>query len=79
MWIHEKLEAMIKKFPDFKVRIIQLYQNDENFKSLCEDYWLCTTQLAKHKSTIQINTHLEEEYDSMRSTLENDINEYLNK
>ncbi len=79
MWIPEKLQAMIQRFPDFRVRIIQLYQNDENFKSLCEDYWLCSTLLAKHKSNVDTDLELENEYDSICATLENDIDQYLNK
>jgi hypothetical protein len=79
MWVPEKLQTMIQRFPDFRVRIIQLYQNDENFKSLCEDYWLCITLLAKYKSNMDIDLELENEYDTMCGTLENDIQQYLNK
>lgn len=79
MWVPLKLQVMIQKFPDFRVRIIQLYQYDENFKSLCEDYWLCTTLLEKQKNRIQADTELVMEYDSICTTLENDINNYLIK
>jgi hypothetical protein len=79
MLVPLKLHVMIQKFPDFKVRIIQLYQHDENFKSLCEDYWLCTTLLEKQKHIAQTDAELATEYDSICTTLENDINEFLHK
>jgi hypothetical protein len=79
MWVPLKLQVMIQKFPDFRIRIIQLYQHDENFKSLCEDYWLCTTLLEKQKNGMQADEELATEYDSICTTLEQDINEYLTK
>jgi len=79
MLVPLKLHEMIQKFPDFKVRIIQLYQHDENFKSLCDDYWLCTTLLEKQKNRMLADPELALEYDSICSTLENDINKFLTK
>jgi hypothetical protein len=79
MWVPLKLQDMIQRFPDFRVRIIQLYENDENFKSLCEDYWLCTTLLEKQRNRIEADVELATEYEAICITLENDINQYLKK
>ena len=79
MWVPLKLQLMIQKFPDFRIRIIQLYEHDENFKSLCEDYWLCTTLLEKQKNMKPVNAELATEYSLICTTRENDINQYLNR
>jgi len=79
MWVPLKLQDMIQRFPDFRVRIIQLYENDENFKSLCEDYWLCITLLEKQRNRIEADVELATEYEAICITLENDINQYLKK
>jgi hypothetical protein len=79
MWVSQRLQLMIQKFPDFRIRIIQLYENDENFKSLCEDYWLCNSLLEKQKSMMPADTALATEYSLMCITLENDIKLYLKK
>lgn len=79
MWVTHKLQVMIQKFPDFRIRIIQLYEHDENFKSLCEDYWLCTTLLEQQKNMTQADPELATEYSLICTTLENDIHQFLKK
>ncbi len=79
MLVPQKIQVMIQKFPAFKLRIIQLYQYDENFKSLCEDYWLCTTLLQQQKDMIPGDTELATAYSLICTTLENDIDQYLKK
>ena len=79
MWVPQKLQMMIHKFPDFRIRIIQLYEHDENFKSLCEDYWLCTDLLEKQKNMKSANATLTTEYSLICTTLENDINQFLKR
>ncbi len=79
MWVPQKLQVMIQKFPDFRIRILQLYEHDENFKSLCEDYWLCTAMLEQQKKMTPADAALATEYSLICITLENDINQYLRK
>lgn len=79
MWLPQELQILILKFPDSKAKIIQLYNNDANFKSLCEDYWLSTALYTKCKESINTDIVLEAEYDSMCLLLENEVTEYLKK
>jgi hypothetical protein len=79
MWLPQELQIVILKFPDSKAKIIQLYNNDSNFKSLCEDYWLSTALHTKYKESMDTNVGLEAEYDSMSLLLEKEVTEYLKK
>jgi hypothetical protein len=73
----QELQAMINKFPSYKAKIIQLYLNDLNFKSLCEDLWLSTNILITHKKNVESDLILENEYDSICSLLEKEVIDYL--
>lgn len=77
MEIRQDLKLLIDRFPDQKVKIIQLYLNDSNFKSLCEDFCLCLTQLEKQKNILESDLVIKKEYDFMYSLLEGELNEYL--
>jgi hypothetical protein len=79
MWLPQELQIVIVKYPDAKAKIIQLYNNDSNFKSLCEDYWLSTTLHTKYKGSLDTDSVLENEYDSICLLLEKEMAEYLKK
>jgi len=79
MWLPQELQNIILKYPDAKAKIIQLYHNDSNFKSLCEDYWLSTTLLEKYKESSDADMTLKDEYDSICLLLEKEVNEFLKK
>lgn len=77
MLVTEELQPIILKFPNFKTKIIQLYNNDANFRSLCEDYWLSSTLLQKYKGKVESDVLLETEYGSMCAILEKEMTDYL--
>jgi hypothetical protein len=79
MWLPQELQMIIVKYPDAKAKIIQLYHNDSNFKSLCEDYWLSTTLHTRYKENTDMDIVLENEYDSICLLLEKEMAEYLTK
>lgn len=79
MWLPQELQIVILKYPDAKAKIIQLYHNDSNFKSLCEDYWLSTTLHTRYKESSDPDVVLENEYDSICLLLEREVSEYLTK
>lgn len=79
MWLPQDLQSVIIKFPDSRAKLIQLYSNDANFKSLCEDYWLSTTLRAKCGHEPNKDNALKNEYDSICSLLEQEVNDYIRK
>lgn len=79
MLVTQELQPIILKFPNLKTKIIQLYNNDSNFKSLCDDYWLSSTLLQRCKMSVDSNLILENEYGSMCAILEKEMTDYLKK
>jgi hypothetical protein len=73
----QELDILINKFPDYRVKIIQLYKYDSIFRSLCDDYYLCIGLLMKLESDVASNTILRMEYASICGLLEQELNEYL--
>lgn len=79
MLVAQELQPIILKFPDFRAKIVQLYNNDLNFKSLCDDYWLSSILLQKYRKNVENDLMLEKEYDSICAVLEKEMTEYLKK
>lgn len=79
MLVTQELQPIILKFPNFKIKIIQLYNHDSNFKSLCDDYWLSSTLLEKYKRNAGSDLILENEYSSICAMLSKELNDYLTK
>lgn len=77
MDIKKELELMITRFPNHKAKIIQLYHNDSNFKSLCEDLCLCHSMLVQQKSMDPSDLVIQSEYSSMCFLLERELEEFL--
>lgn len=71
------LNFMLERFPNHKAKIIQLYSNDTNFKSLCEDYWVGIQALQRCHVTPPPDPGMKNEFVSICSLLENEIKNYL--
>ena len=79
MGVVQELQPIILKFPDFKTKIVQLYYNDSNFRSLCDDYWLSSSLLQKYRRDVATGLVLEDEYDAICAILEEEMTVYLRK
>ena len=79
MLVAQELQPIILKFPNLTPKIIQLYNNDLNFKSLCEDYLLSLTLLHLINKNSQLDLALQNEYGTICKLLETEIREYLKK
>lgn len=77
MWIAPELQPVLTHFPEARNKIIQLFDNDLNFRSMCEDYWMCTVMLEKLAVCEGQHELLETEYQSIRMLLEMEVNDYL--
>ena len=40
--MQKELAHIVKKFPEFELKIIHLYACDVDFKTLCDDYCYCS-------------------------------------
>lgn len=71
-----EFEILTNKFPQYTCKIIQLYENDSNFRALCDDYCLGISILLKSKPD-QSDLALEIEYTTICGLLEQELIEYL--
>lgn len=79
MQIDQELRPIILKFPHLTTKIIQLYNHDLNFKSLCEDYLLSCMLLQVATESKKSDVALKDEYINMCQLLEIEIVQYLKK
>lgn len=68
---------MLSRFPEYEDTIKVLYHFDDEFKSLCEDYFTTRMNAEKFKIRATENRVAESEYKSLSKTLEQEIIEYI--
>lgn len=66
--------SVIKKFPDHKVVIQRLFQSNDEFLTLCDDYRMCKEALAywNNSDSEQAASRINE-YQTLMLELENEI------
>ena len=76
--IRPSLFIVMKKFPDRKEVIKRLFTESENFRSVCEDYKICSEALGHwNQSVSEEATARREEYAAILRDLEGEIQENL--
>ncbi len=71
---HSPLTLVIEHFPDLRTEVAGLFERDELFRELCEDYEACSVALAGQQS----NEALRREYTALRLRLETELLGRLN-
>ena len=69
----------ISQFVEFKETIEMLYQIDEDFRTLCDDYLLSKESFERFKEKSIEDQQLELEYRRLSGNLEKEILEYIQK
>jgi hypothetical protein len=64
------LHNMLERFPDQRKKIIDLYSKNEDFRTLCEDYWQSKKALVKSRDKKISDALLENEYSGLCLELE---------
>jgi hypothetical protein len=67
------LQLVSEQFPNLRERVACLFERDETFRELCEDYEACTLALDRQES----NEGLKREYRALRLRLETELLGYL--
>jgi hypothetical protein len=75
--LRKELDHIIERFPESKDVIITLYYADEDFRSLCDDYWLSSQSLLKLQNKILTDKESEVEYREICLDLEKKIMLFL--
>lgn len=71
------LEYILTKFPDHRAKIIDLYNTDEEFCSLCEDYLVSAQAIKDYRENVEKNTGFEIEFMQVYIELETEIVQLL--
>ena len=75
--LNAQLRAVKQKFPEQGDRIEQLYEVDEDFRTLCSDYVLCIRHLEEFKKEASETQHSIEEYQDIRKELERELHGFI--
>ena len=67
------LERVSEQFPHLRERVACLFERDDIFRELCDDYEVCAEALARQES----NQDLQREYAALRLRLETELLGYL--
>jgi hypothetical protein len=69
------LRLVSEQFPHLRDRVACLFERDEVFRELCEDYEACAKAVARHES----DEGLRREYTALQLRLETELLAYLNE
>ena len=75
--MHKELDHMLERFPEHRGVIIQLFNSNEDFKSLCDDYLQCKNNLLKFRQNVLKDTRVENEYKMLSLDLEQEVLHFL--
>ena len=67
------LQLVSKQFPHLQERVVCLFERDDIFRELCEDYEACTLALSRQEA----KEGLRHEYAALRLRLETELLAYL--
>jgi hypothetical protein len=78
--IQHSLFSLYERFPEKSVEIKELYQKNESFKTLCEDYCRCTDALQHWEKSMEENAPARvQEYGALQRELEEEIIQRVNE
>jgi len=77
--MRKALEFILSKFPDHRAKIIELHNNDEDFRILCEDYLASTMTLEESRQKVINDREFENEFLQVNLDLEKEIIHLLEK
>ena len=77
--MRKALEFIVSKFPDYRAKIIELYNKDEDFRILCEDYMSSTMTLKECRQNMIDDKEFENEFLQVNIDLEKEIIHLLEK
>jgi hypothetical protein len=67
------------KFAEYIETIKMLYQIDDDFKSLCDDYMISKSSFEKFREKLEEEKEIEKAYKRLSVDLEKEILEYVQK
>ena len=76
--MYKELDHMLERFPQHRGRIIELYDRNEDFRSLCNDYLQCKLTMEKFEKDVRHGIRMENQYRVLNLDLEREVLHFLN-
>ena len=67
------------RFPAFHEKVVDLYNQSEDFQGLCNDYYLCLKSLEQWKVRVENDKKCLAEYADLKVALEQEMCRFLEK
>ena len=77
--LYPDLLLVQEKFPLQSIGIEELYHHNTDFRSLCEDYFLCINALDQYQKESGDDQNTLKEYDDLRKELETELENFINE
>jgi hypothetical protein len=77
--MHTPLNLVILNFFEYRDTIKSLYLNDDDFKTLCEDYYTSRINMEKFKSRLLQERNRELEFEELSLKLEIEILDFIKR
>ena len=70
---------MVEKFPGLSEQILTLFEQNNEFKTLCYDYFLCLKSLENWRLNLKKHETLINEYSDLQKILESEVLSFIKK
>lgn len=74
-----ELVIVKSRFPAKWEAIERLYRENEEFRALCEDYYLCVKSMERFQMEFSEKMDSIEEFRDLSKSLENELNDFLDR
>jgi hypothetical protein len=71
--MQEALEYILSRYPDHRAKIVEIFNRDEDFRILCQDYYTSAAALEASRHDTIKNRKVENEYSQVYVELEKEI------
>jgi hypothetical protein len=75
--IYSSLRLVSERFPQVQEHAVRLFERDETFRDLCEDYDACAKTVARFESCNPSSQRMRNEYAALLLRLERELLRYL--
>lgn len=75
--MQKELDYIINRFPEYRGRLTDLFNSNDDFKSLCDDYWQCNQIASRFSGNAIEYARLENSYKMLKLDLEQEVLHFL--
>lgn len=75
--LHSCVRLLSERLPGVGGRIVELFERDETFRELCQDYEACAGTAARLEACDSSSSDMRHEYAALRLRLERELLQYL--